>query len=129
MVTKTILKLTHIDAVVKVVNNTGSSASVTISLATDLLRSDETLSGSLDVRLSTVEYGIGSGGGSIVRNAVDVLELPATNHGMFTYELGNDPTQKDQDIVVTIGQGTCFIRLLKVSGYSPNFKPEQNGGY
>jgi hypothetical protein len=127
-ITKTILKLTHIDAVVKVVN-TAASASVTIALATDLLRSDETLSGTLDVRLSTVEYGIGTGGGNIVRNSVDVLEMPAANHGMFTYELANDPTQSASDLVVTIGQGTAFIRLLKVNGYKPNFTPEQKGGY
>jgi hypothetical protein len=94
-----------------------------------LLRTDETLSGTLDVRLSTVEYGIGTSGGNITRNAVDVLELPAANHGMFTYELGNDATQSSQDLTVTMGQGTMFIRLLKVSGYAPTFTPEQKGGY
>jgi hypothetical protein len=128
-ITKTILKLTHIDAVVKIVNDSSTPASVTIAVATDLKRADETQTGTIDVRLSTVEYGLGTGGGKIMRSTADVLEMPASNHGMFTYELGNDPTQSNQDLVVTIGQGTVFIRLLKVAGYVPTFKPEQNGGY
>lgn len=127
-ITKTLLKLTHRDAVVKIVNDS-TSASVTIALATDLLKGDETLSGTLDVRLSAVDYGIGTSGGRIVRNAVNVLEMPANNHGCFPHEYANDPTQSDKDLVVTIGQGTVVIHLLKVNGYHANFQPEQNGGY
>jgi hypothetical protein len=127
-ITKTLLKLTHRDAVVKIVNDS-TSASVTIALATDLLKGDESLVGSLDVRLSAVDYGIGTSGGRIVRNSVNVLELPANNHGTFAHEYANDPTQKGSDLVVTMGQGTCIIHLLKVDGYKATFQPELNGGY
>jgi hypothetical protein len=127
-ITKTLLKLTHRDAVVKIVNDS-TSASVTIDIDVDLLKSDETLSGSLDVRLSAVDYGIGTSGGNIKRNNVNVLEMPANNHGCFPHEYANDPTQKDKDLVVTIGQGTVVIHLLKVDGFKANFQPELNGGY
>lgn len=125
-ITKTVIKLTHQEAIVKVVNDS-TAASVTIGVATDLLRSDETLSGTIDVRLSRVEFGAAAGG-RIVRNTINVLEIPAGD-GAFEYTGFNDGTQGAQDLVVTIGQGTLFIRLLKVNGYKPNFQPEQKGGY
>lgn len=125
-ITKTVIKLTHQEAIIKIVNDS-TAASVTIGCATDLVRSDETQSGTIDVRLSRVEYGLAAGG-RIVRNAINVLEIP-TGDGAFEYTGFNDATQSAQDLVVTIGQGTAFIRLLKVNGYKPNFQPEQKGGY
>ena len=124
-ITKTVLKLTHNESYVKVTNDTAGAASVTIGLATDLLRSDETLVGSLDVRLSTVEYGLGAAGGNIKRNAIDVLEMAPNNHGTFSHDTCNDATQKNQDLVVTIDKGITIIRLLKVAGYQPVKRPEQ----
>jgi hypothetical protein len=51
--------------------------------------------------------------------------MPAANHGLFTHDTCNDPTQKASDLVVTLGQGTALIRLLKVSGYQATKRPEQ----
>ena len=127
-ITKTLIKHTHRDAIVKIVNDSTSN-SITIDIDVDLLKADETLSGALDVRLSCVDYGLGTGGGKIVRNSVNVLEMPANNHGHFPHQYANDPTEKASDLVITMGQGTMVIHLLKVNGYRANFQPELNGGY
>jgi hypothetical protein len=127
-ITKSVIKLTHQEAFVKIINDTATAGPITIALATDLLKGDETLSGALDVRLSSVEYGLNANGGRIIRNGVNVLEMPAANHGLFTHDTCNDPTQKASDLVVTLGQGTVIIRLLKVTGYLPNNRPAQGVG-
>lgn len=124
-ITKSVIKLTHQEAYVKVINDAASSDSITIDIDVDLLKPNEELSGKpLDVRLSTVEYGM-AGAGRIVRNSVNVLEMIANEHGSFDHDTCNDATQKDKDLVVTMGQGTMVIRLLKVAGFQPKFRPEQ----
>jgi hypothetical protein len=122
-ITKSVIKLTHQEAYVKVINDTAGPASVTIDLDVDLKKTNETISGALDVRLSTVEYAVAAAS-KIVRNAVNVLQLPA-QHGTFEHLTCNDATQSGQDLVVTMDQGTVVIRLLKVSGFLPNFRPAQ----
>mgnify|MGYP001282562607 CR=1 FL=1 len=124
-VTKYIVKQNHIEAIVKIVADAAGSA--TISLATDLLKSNEELFGGAPrVNIGAMEVPVQTGtemnitrGGTLILNYFensDGFEMPWTA----------DPQNNTADIVVTFtGKGTLYIRLLKLKGYRPLFRPEQ----
>ena len=124
-VTKFVVKQNHMEAIVKVVADAAGSA--TISLATDLLRTNEELFGGAPiVNLGAMEVSVQTGtemtitrGGTLILNYFensDGFEMPWTA----------DPQNNTSDIVVTFtGKGTLYLRLLKLNGYRPKFRPEQ----
>lgn len=126
-ISKTIIKLNHIEAVVKVVNDVAGAASSTIALATDLLKSNEDLDGRTPlVNLGAIECSCAinseiniTRGGAVVTNMfenTEQFELPWTA----------DPQNNSSDLVVNFtGKGTVYLRLLKIQGYRPKFRPEQ----
>lgn len=131
-VTKTILKLTERDSVVKVAGNTGSA---TISLSTDLKKSNEELTTTQLVSISGVQWtGTAEAVISIVRNGVTILTLNCGAAGaleMTGQTMIPDTIQQDKDIVVNV-TGTAaelYIRLKKVSGYTSGYEPSQYGQY
>lgn len=124
-VTKFVVKQNHIEAIVKIVADAAGSA--TISLATDLLRANEELFGGAPiVNLGAMEVSVQTGtemtitrGGTLILNYFensDGFEMPWTA----------DPQNNTSDIVVAFtGKGTLYVRLLKLNGYRPKFRPEQ----
>lgn len=126
-ITKTVLKQNHIEALVKVVNDTNDSATTTFVLATDLLKSNEELSGAAPtVNIGSVECSISVGAeANVTRNSVVILNL-FENTDRFELPFGADSQNNTSDIVVNFtGKGTVYIRLLKLAGYRPLFRPEQ----
>lgn len=125
-ITKTVVKQNHIEALVKVVNDTIDSATITISLTTDLLKSNENLIGTPIVNISAVECSIAVGTeANIVRNNEVIVNL-FENTEQFELPWGADPQSNTSDIVVNFtGKGTVYIRLLKLAGYQSKFRPEQ----
>ncbi len=123
-VTKTVVKSTHNNAVVKVINDSSGAASTTITLATDLLRSNETISGSPSVSIGRLEFSSMNGGAGIkiVRNSVVIMQLE--NSGCFELPFNEDSIQNTSDLVITLDRGTLIMHLLK-NNYEPNYKPEQ----
>lgn len=124
-VTKFVVKQNHIEAIVKIVADAAGSA--TIALATDLLRTNEELfGGAPTVNLGAMEVSVQTGtemtitrGGTLILNYFensDGFEMPWTA----------DPQNNTSDIVVAFtGKGTAYLRLLKLNGYRPKFRPEQ----
>lgn len=124
-VTKYIVKQNHIEAIVKVVADAAGSA--TIDLDVDLLKTNEELfGGAPQVNIGAMEASVQTGtemnitrGGTLILNYFensDGFEMPWTA----------DPQNNTADIVVTFtGKGTLYIRLLKLKGYRPLFRPEQ----
>lgn len=124
-VTKFVVKQNHMEAIVKIVADAAGSA--TIALATDLLRTNEELfGGAPTVNLGAMEVSVQTGtemtitrGGTLILNYFensDGFELPWTA----------DPQNNTSDIVVAFtGKGTAYLRLLKLNGYRPKFRPEQ----
>ena len=126
-ISKTVIKLTHIEAVVKIVNDVAGAASATISLATDILKSNEELTGETPVvNLGTVDVGLSNGTeATITRGGVLISNMYENTLG-YLMEFGADPTQNTADVVVNFtGKGTMFVRLFKIKGYRPLFRPEQ----
>lgn len=124
-VTKFVVKQNHMEAIVKIVADAAGSA--TIALATDLLRTNEELfGGAPTVNLGAMEVSVQTGtemtitrGGTLILNYFensDGFEMPWTA----------DPQNNTSDIVVAFtGKGTAYLRLLKLNGYRPKFRPEQ----
>jgi hypothetical protein len=126
-VTKTIIKQNHIEAIVKVVNDVAGAGSSTISLATDLLKSNEELSGETPtVNLGSVEATCSNNSEiNITRNGVVIMNM-FENFEQFELPWGADPQNNTHDLVVNFtGKGTVYIRLLKLKGYRSLFRPEQ----
>lgn len=127
---KTLLKLNHIEAVYKFVNDVDGVAALTVTLATDLLKSNEELSGeTVRVGISSIEAAIADlKEVTIVRNSIVILNL-FENTNSIQLPFGADREQETQNITVNFtGKGTVYMRLLKESGFRPLFRPEQNGG-
>ena len=126
---KQIVKMNHVEALVKVIND-GASASVTLDLDVDLLKSNEfkTPGKTQKVAIAALEWSIATDTGNIqiTRNSVLTHNLFANRDITMSY--GADHEQSASDIVVTMTAGTLYIRLLKVDGYTPEFRPEQFGG-
>lgn len=120
-VTKTILKLTNTEAIIKVTGIATDTA--TISLATDLLSGTEIVSGTPKVNIAAmVCYGIPGGYATVTRGGVVVLN--AANDALSMINLTGHPfvpdtTGNTSDIVVTINTQQCQVYLFvkKVSGY------------
>jgi hypothetical protein len=131
--TKSILKKTHGEAVVKVA---GADEAETISLASDLLASGQVLNGETQtVNIIGVSWtGATNGIITVTRGGVTIMTLQANAAGAL--EFGGQMMQPDSvnnsnDIVVTVSgaQAECWLRLRKVSGYKTTIEPEQFGSH
>lgn len=126
-VSKYIVKQNHLEAIVKVVSDAAGGGSATISLATDLLKSNEELAGGTPiVNLGSTETSIQvNTEANITRNGVVIVNF-FENTEQFELAFGADTQNNTSDIVVNFtGKGTIYMRLLKVRGYRPLFRPEQ----
>jgi hypothetical protein len=126
---KVLIKQNHMEALWKVVNDNPTTASVTISLATDLLRSDEDLVGTPIVNLGSSETSIQiNTEANITRNGSVIVNF-FENTEQFEMPWGADTENNTSDIVVNFtGKGTIYMRLLKVKGYQAKYRPEQGIG-
>jgi hypothetical protein len=132
-VTKSILKNTHQEAVVKVA---GTAASATIDLSSDLVNTGLALDGETQtVNIVGVMWSGASGGTvQIARNSVVVKTMvtdSADYHDFTGQDICPDTTENTSDIVVTISgaQAECWVKLRKVGGYKTTIEPEQFGPY
>lgn len=126
-VTKTIIKQNHIEAIVKIVNDVAGAGSATIDLNVDLLKSNEELDGAVPVvHLSATETSVAAAGEiNITRGGVVICNYFENNDG-FELPWGADTQNPTADIVVNFtAKGTIYLRLLKVAGFRPKFRPEQ----
>ena len=111
------LKLTQVQAVVRVSGTGGDSGS--IDLDVDLLKASETAS-SPSVNISAVHWYCDKNAEvTITRNGVDILHLHDSDHTDW-YGFAEN-TENDQDINISFSNGDAVIilELAKVDGYGP----------
>lgn len=131
-VTKTVLKLSERDAVVKVAGGAGTA---TIALATDLKKSNEEVGEAQEVVISGVQWtGTTDGLITISRNDVTIMTLNCGAAGALEMQgqtMIPDSIEADQDIdVTTTGTATeVWIRLKKISGYTSGVETSEFGQY
>ena len=133
-VTKTILKLTERDAVVKVA---GTAGSATIDLQTDLKRSNEVLAEGKTQKVSI--FGVQWTGTvdavvSIVRNSVTIMTLNCSAAGaleMTGQMMVPDNVEEASDLEVTVTgtQAEVWLRLRKEDGYKSMIETSEFSQY
>lgn len=133
-VTKTIVKNTHQEVVVKVA---GTAASSTISLATDLLNPAQALDGA--TQTATIVgmgwTGLLSSAITVARNGATLFTIAGENSGYFDLDGQNLPPEAlnaTSDVVVTIAgaEAQCWIKFRKTGGYkSKSGEYAQYGSY
>lgn len=128
--TKRVMWQTETAACVKVY---GTNSTDTISLATDLLSSTMTVSGSPTVNITAVTWysdDIGQGV-TVTRNSVPILNLPSVGQLLLSPQFGiTEDTQNTSDLVVTLsGTGGCYLTLRKVAGYASKIETYKFGQY
>ena len=133
-VTKTVLKASEAEAVVKITGAAGDTA--TISLAEDILAAtQEAGNGDQTVYISGLQWtGAVAGVATITRNSVIIATLNAGAAGaleMSGQMMIPDTTESTSDIVVTIagGQTEVWLRLKKVDGYRTTVEYGKYGSY
>lgn len=120
-VTKTILKNTNQETIVKV---GGTAGSATISLATDCLASTQALDGGTQTAniVSVASCGLVGSAVTIVRNSVPVLAMAPENSGTMQFNENGyvDTVENTSDLVVTVSgaEAHCYVTLRKVAGYA-----------
>lgn len=131
-VTKTVIKNTHNEAVVKVA---GTAAGATITLATDILSSNQVVDGATQtVNLVGVHVtGLLGSSITIARNSVNILTAAGENGGYFDFKQQGfvDNIQNTRDIVVTIAgaEAQAYLVLHKVGGYAPTIELASFGAH
>jgi len=131
-VTKTILKNTHQEAVVKI---SGTAASATIDISADLLNAKQALNGST-VRVDIIDCivtGLLGSGITVVRNSVPILAFAPENSIKLSFEGEGfrENIQNNANIVVTISGAEAHIYLVlrKVTGFASMIETAQFGSY
>jgi len=131
-VTKTIIKNTNQETIIKV---GGTAGSATITLATDCLATTQALDGATQtVDIVTAQTnGLLNSAITVVRNSVAIMAFAPENSGTFNFE-GNglrDTVQNTKDIVVTVSgaEAHIYLTLRKVGGYATKVETAQFGSY
>lgn len=132
-VTKTILKNTNQETVIKVA---GTAAAATIDLSTDLVASTQVADGDTQTVniVGLVWTGATNGIVEISRGGVVVATLQANAAGALEFagqQMVPDSIGNTSDIVVTISgaQAECWIRVRKISGYATKVETATYGAY
>lgn len=132
-VTKTVLKNTNQESVIKVA---GTAASTTIDLSVDLLAGTQALDGATQrVNIVGCQWvGLPDSVVTISRNSVNILTLPGGGADYIEFSAGSgfvDNIENASDIVVTISgaEAQCYLTVRKVSGYATKVETAVYGAY
>lgn len=132
-VTKTVLKNTNNETVVKVA---GASAAATIDLQTDCLAATQALDGATQtVNIVGLQYtGLASSSITVSRNSTNIFTIGAEGEGTIDLAAGAgfvDPIENTFDITVTIAgaEAQCYLVLRKIGGYATKVENATYGAY
>jgi hypothetical protein len=132
-VTKTVLKNTNNETIVKIA---GTAASSTITLNSDCLASTQALDGATQtVNIVGFQFtGLASSTITIARNSTNITTVSAEGHDDVEFAAGMgfaDTIQNTSDIVVTIGgaEAQLYLTLRKVGGYATKVEEAVYGAY
>jgi hypothetical protein len=132
-VTKTILKNTNQETIVKIA---GTAGSATIDLQSDCLAATQAIDGAPQtVNIAGFQFtGLASSTITIARNSENVTTIAAEGHDSIEFIAGNgyaEITNNTHDIVVTIAgaEAQLYLTLRKVSGYATKVEYATYGAY
>ena len=132
-VTKTVLKNTNQETIIKVA---GTAASSTIDLQTDCLAATQALSGATQtVNIVACKWcGLNNSTITITRNSVNILTLNGSDAGDLDFSAGYgfvDNIENTSDVVVTVAgaEAQVYLTLRKVGGYATKVETAVFGAY
>lgn len=131
-VTKTILKLTHQEAIVKIAGTAGSAS---IDLQTDLLHANQALSGGTQtVNLLAANWvGLPNSTITVTRGSDNIITVPGDQPQLLDFEGAGyvDSVNNSSDITVTIAgaEAQIYLTLRKASGYASKIETAQFSVY
>ena len=131
-VTKTILKNTNLETVIKIA---GTAGSATIDLQTDCVAGTQALSGGTQtVNIVGFSYlGLANSTITVTRNSVNIFTAIGDQPDYIDFEGRGyvDNVENASDIVVTIAgaEAQCYLTLRKVSGYATKVETATFGIY
>jgi hypothetical protein len=132
-VTKTVLKNTNQESVVKVA---GTAAAATIDISADLLASTQALDGATQtVNIVACKWcGLNNSTITITRNSVNILTLNGADAGDLDFSAGYgfvDSIENTSDVVVTVAgaEAQVYLTLRKVGGYATKVETAVFGAY
>ena len=131
-VTKTIIKNTNLETVIKIA---GTAGSATIDLQTDCVASTQATSGGTQtVNIVGFQFmGLSGSTVTVARNSVNVFTVPGDQPDYIDFEGRGyvDNVENSSDIVVTIAgaEAQCYLTLRKVSGYATKVETATFGIY
>jgi len=132
-VTKTVLKNTNQETIIKVA---GTAASSTIDLQTDCLASTQAISGATQtVNIVACKLcGLNNSTITITRNSVNILTLNGADAGDLDFSAGYgfvDSIENTSDVVVTVAgaEAQVYLTLRKVGGYATKVETAVFGAY
>lgn len=130
-VTKTIIRNTNLETVVRV---GGTAGTATISLNSDCLASSQVLDGATQVANITgyMVSGLLTSAITVARNGSNIMAFAPENSGVMDFQGQgfSEQTNNTNDIAVTIGaaEAHIYIKIRKVSGYKPKIETATFGG-
>ena len=132
-VTKTVLKNTNQESVVKVA---GTAAAATIDISADLLASTQALDGATQtVNIVACKWGgLNNSTITITRNSVNILTLNGADASDLDFSAGYgfvDSIENTSDVVVTVAgaEAQVYLTLRKVGGYATKVETAVFGAY
>ena len=132
-VTKTVLKNTNQETIIKVA---GTAASSTIDLQTDCLASTQAISGATQTAniVACKWCGLNNSTITITRNSVNILTLNGADAGDLDFSAGYgfvDSIENTSDVVVTVAgaEAQIYLTLRKVGGYATKVETAVFGAY
>jgi len=130
-VTKTILKKSKNEVVVKFANTSGSNQSSTFDLDVDALLSTEVIEGTVKVNIVAMSFsGISGSSFQLSRNSVGIFAATCDQPHQFYFDGFVDGIGNTHDIVCTMnGESYVYLTLRKNSGFETKIETAQFGSY
>lgn len=130
-VTKTVLKKSKNEVVVKFANNTGTAQSATFDLDVDALLSTEVIEGTVKINIVAITFtGVNGSNFQLSRNGVGIIAAPCDQPDQFYFDGFVDGVNNTHDIVCTM-DNECYVYLTlrKNSGFETKIETAQFGSY
>jgi hypothetical protein len=130
-VTKTILKRSKNEVVVKFGNSGGNNQTSTFDLDVDALISTEVIEGTVKINIVELSWsGLTGSNFILTRNGVSVFAGVGDNAEQFYFEGYVDGQENTSDIVVSMsGEIYLYLVLRKNSGFTSKIETAQFGSY
>lgn len=135
-ITKTILKRTQTDVVIKLAGVSGDGATIDLQGADVVTSTEAVASGSQTVNINGVSWtGESTALITVARNSTRILTLPCGAPSQWDFDgqtMPPDSTENTSDIVVTFGgtgNAEVYLKLRKVSGYDTKIETGAFGIY